>query len=178
MAFKIVMRLASRTWESQDSHLLFLKTLARVAGIITIPAHQDWILETALSQMKGRNVADTIIKGWLEVMASLIPNLRAQTVKEKVLPLALQRASHHTFNLKQRIISTVLLCSCTRRFPEDSALMQKLRAACQDTEALVRLCIVSQLPGLVGAAAEHRDSLSVILNEVRAMSYNKECSIL
>ena len=166
-AFRVVKRLATRTWEGQESHLHFLETLARVAGSVNSPASQEWILETALSHVKGRNVADHVIKAWLEVLASLVPNLGAEIVKQRMIPLAVQSISHYTTNLKQRVISTVLLCACVRRFPEDEGLLEKWIAACQDTEALVRLSVVGQLPNLVRATAEYRDTASVILNEVR-----------
>ena len=140
--------------------------LAKIADRATSSAQQEWILSNALSQIKSRAIADDITKAWLEIISSLAAKLEAHTVKERILPLALLRPTHHASNLRQRIISTVLLCACVKRFPEDKSLLLKLTAACQDTEAPVRLCITAQLPSLVKSTAECRNALSIVLNEV------------
>lgn len=154
-AFTLVQKLAKRKWDGEQLELLYLDALKAIGSGELGRLQQRWILDLALSKVRSKSIPDSLAKAWLQVVASLIPHLESPTIQASVLPLALQNHLPHPTTLRQRIISTVLLCVCVSVLPEEQ-LLQHFLGLCQDTEALIRQCIASHLPNLINPSNNSR----------------------
>lgn len=166
-AFDIIQTILTREWDDKDFYLYILDRVAVTADSCSNFAQQEWMLESALSHIKGSRLADAVVKAWLEILIAIVPLLPEHVVRAKILPIAMQKLPRNPASLRQRAISTVLLCTSACRLPSDETLWHKLLDACEDTEAPMRLCIASQLSRLIAATAQSPVALSELMSEVR-----------
>ena len=177
-AFNLTQTLVSRTWDEEELHLQFLDALASIANGHLQTTQREWIVDAALSHIRNKSLADNLCKAWLQVVVSVLPSLDPAVIRARIVPLATQKHTSHFAGLRQRIISTVLLCACICVLPDDELLPWLLRA-CQDTEAPIRRCVASCLPTLIAARNKHT-CLTAALAEVcdrslTCLSWSRAC---
>ena len=99
---------------------------------------------------------DDVVKCWLALLRSLVPQLSIALVKEELVPLALARGEVQETVQSRMVCGSMLgiLCKSLSLVDIEGLFLEKALALCQDTDYQVRICMCQQLCNLCEAVGQ------------------------